>query len=129
MQAVAEGDEEVGHLNAAIEHQGPNCQYAILQTPAEYEGISFNLLIDLGATHSFVSPSLVRKLNLKPQNNTKLKVALATGKHTHSSHSLKNLHFKLGGHETTGSFRILPLGVYDGILGMDWLIENHAEIE
>ena len=54
-------DDEMpnARLQAAIEHQGPNQQYAVLQTPAEYEGTSFTLLIDSGATHSFISPACV----------------------------------------------------------------------
>ena len=59
MQANREDNVEVGHLNAAIEHQGPNRQYAVLQTPAEYEGKKFKLLIDSGATHSFSSRLLL----------------------------------------------------------------------
>ena len=62
MQANHEDNVEIGHLNAAIEHQGPNRQYAVLQTPAEYEGKKFKLLIDSGATHSFISPAAIRKL-------------------------------------------------------------------
>ena len=69
---MAKDNEEIGHLNAAIEHQGPNRQYVVLQTPAEYEGIGFNLLIDSGATHSFISPASVRKLNLNPKKDSKL---------------------------------------------------------
>ena len=61
MQAMDDTNDEVAHLHAAIEHQGPNRQYAILQTLAEYEGITFNLLIDSGATHSFLSPAFFAK--------------------------------------------------------------------
>ena len=104
MQTVEETEDEVAHLNAAIEHQGPNRQYAVLQTPAEYEGNTFHLLIDSGATHSFISPASVRKLNLQTQKDTKLKVELATGKQTQSSTSVKNLNFTLGGTPTTASF-------------------------
>ena len=100
----------------------------ILETPVEYEGITFNLLIDSGATHSFLSLASVCKMHINPQNGTKLKVELATGKQTQSSTSIKNIQFKLGGQETSSSFRILPLGIYDGILGMDWLITNNATI-
>ena len=75
MQANREDNIEVGHLNAAIEHQGPNRQYAVLQTPAEYEGKKFKLLIDSGATHSFISPAAIRRLNLATtQLDTKLLV-------------------------------------------------------
>ena len=91
MQAMDETNEEVAHLHAAIEHQDPNRQYAVLRTPVEYKGITFNLLIDSGETRSFLSPASVRKMRLNPQNDTKLKVELATGKQTQSSTSVKNL--------------------------------------
>lgn len=95
----------------------------------EYEGKKFKLLIDCGATHSFISPTAIRKLNLATQLDTKLLVELATGKKTHSSSSVKNLNFSLGNHPTRASFRVLPLGIYDGILGMDWLTLNDATVE
>ena len=97
--AEEQEDEETAHVNAAIEHHGPNRQYAVLQTSAEYEGKPFHLLIDSGATHSFVSPASVKKLDLQTQNDTK-----ATGKQTQSSTSVKNLNFTLGGNQTTASF-------------------------
>ena len=56
-------------------------------------------------------------------------VELATGKQTYSSSSIGDLKFKLGGHQTQAKFRVLQLGVYDGILGMDWLIKNEAALE
>lgn len=129
MQATKDVDKEVVHVNAAIEHQGPNRQYVVLQMPAKYEGKSFSLLIDSSATHSFLSPSSVCTMKLNPQKDVNLKVELATGKLTSSSTSLKNMKFKLGSHDTQANFRILPLGIYDGILGMDWLTHNHASID
>ena len=45
-----EGGEE--HIHVAIKHNGPNQQHAMLQTLAKNQGIGFNLLIDLCATHS-----------------------------------------------------------------------------
>ena len=60
-----EVDEEATcHIHAAIEHQGPNQQFSVLQTPAEYEGKKFTLLIDSRSTHSFLSPKCVQTLNL-----------------------------------------------------------------
>ena len=54
---------------------------------------------------------------------------LATGKQTYSSSSIGDLKFNLGGHQTKAKFRVLQLGIYDGILGMDWLIKNEAALE
>ena len=104
VNAKAEGNEEVAHVHAAIEHQGPNRQYTVLQNPAEYEGKAFTLLIDLGATHSFISPACVRKLTLPVLIKSKLSVKLATCQYAQSITSVGKLQFKLGGYQTTASF-------------------------
>ena len=101
----------------------------MLQTPADYEGIKFNILIDSSVTHSFISLACMRRLNLKMFEDSKLKVELAMGKQTNSTHSIGKIHFRLDGHQTMAKFRVLPLGIYDKILGMDWLIKNEASIE
>ena len=36
-----------------------------------------------------------------------------------------DLEFLLENHPTKGYFHVMPLGVYDGILGMDWLKAHH----
>ena len=55
-------------------------------------------------------------------------VELANGKEVISRHSAGTVEFELGGKTTSAFFRTLPIGHYDGILGMDWLIANHASI-
>ena len=55
-------------------------------------------------------------------------VELANGKEVISRHVVGNLNFSLGGNPTSAFFRTLPIGMYDGILGMDWLIANKAII-
>ena len=121
-----EDDAPTAHVHAAIEHQGVNQQFSILQTPAEYEGTQFTLLIDSGSTHSFISPKCLRKLKLPEHPVSSLTVELATGKRIKSATSIGTLHFQLGDKQTSSTFRVLPLGTYDGILGMDWLSQNNA---
>ena len=38
------------------------------------------------------------------------------------------LNFELRGSSTSAYFRVLPVGVYDGILGMEWLRSRQANI-
>ena len=121
--------EPVARVYAAVEHQGANQQFAVLQTPAEYEGTKFTLLIDSGSTHSFISPRCIRKLNLLEHPDVPLTVKLATGKRTRTVTFVGSIDFKLGEAQTRGNFRVLNLGVYDGILGMDWLQENKATLK
>ena len=129
VNAKVGGNEEASHVHAAIEHQGPNRQYTVLQNPAEFEGKAFTLLTDLGATHSFISPTCVRKLTLPVLTKSKFLVKLATCQYAQSVTSIGKLKFKLGGYQTIASFRVLPLGIFDGILGMDWLAKHNATIE
>ena len=55
-------------------------------------------------------------------------VELANGKEILSKHTVGIIEFELGGRTTSAEFRTLPVGIYDDILGMDWLIANHAII-
>ena len=55
-------------------------------------------------------------------------VELANGEEVVSRHMVGNLDFELGGCFTTAYFKTLPVGVYDGILGMDWLTANRVSI-
>ena len=114
VNAKAEGNEEVAHVHAAIEHQGPNLQYTVLQPLAEYEGKAFTLLIDSGATHSFISPACVRKLTLPVLTKSKLSIKLATSQYGQSITSVGELKFKLGGYQTNTSVWVLPMGVLMG---------------
>ena len=114
MQANQE-QEPVARVYIVVEHQGVNQQFALLQTPTEYEGTKFTLLIDFGSTHSFISPRCIRNLNLHEHLDVPLIVELATGKRTRTVSSVGSIYFKLGESQTRGNFRVLNLGVYDGI--------------
>ena len=115
-------------LHAAIDNRGAQNQYAVIQTPANYQGTVFELLIDCGSTHSFLSPKCLRKLGLNQYPTNSMTVELANGKEILSKHTVGTIEFELGGNVTSAEFRTLPVGIYDGILGMDWLIANHASI-
>ena len=113
---------------AATEHQGNNRQFSVIQAPASYKGKHFKLLIDSGSTHSFLSPKCIRNLVLEQQPSRKLTVELASGKEVVTRLAVGNLDFHLDDNPTKCYFHVMPLGVYDGILGMDWLKSNHANI-
>ena len=121
-------DEENGRAQvyAAIKHQGNNRQFSVIQAPASYEGKNFKLLIDSGSTHSFLSPKCIRNLSLEQQPSKKLTIELASGKELVTRLALGDLEFLLDNHPTKGYFHVMPLGVYNGILGMDWLKAHHA---
>ena len=129
INADTESEGGVAQIHAAIEHSKPNQQYAVPQTPIEFQGIAFNILIDLGATHSFNSPSCVSKLSLPSFQDLTLTVKLTMGKTTRSLQTVGSNQFEIGGYKTQATFRVLPLCTYEGIIGMDWLVKHKDVLE
>ena len=83
---------------------------------------SISMLIDPGALHSYVSPEIVGVCKLgKFKHEKPWLVQLATGmKHTISK-IVKDCEVNLYGFPTRVNVNILPLGSYDGLIGMDTL--------
>ena len=125
---LASKENERATLHEAIENCGAHNQYAVIQAPANHQGTVFELLIDCGSTHLFFLPKCLRKLGLSQYPTNTMTVELANGKEVLSKHTVGTIEFELGGKITSAEFRTLLVGVYDGILGMDWLIANHASI-
>ena len=59
----------------------------------------------------------------------KLSIKLATGKQAQSTATFGKLQFKIGEYQIATTLRVLLLGIFDGILGMDWLVNNGAILE
>jgi len=97
-------EDEQATIHTAIEHQGPNQQFFVIQTPATYQGRSFQLLIDCGSMHSFLSPKCLRKLQLNQKPAQKMIIGLASGKEEVSRYCVGDLEFDLGGESTHAYF-------------------------
>lgn len=55
-------------------------------------------------------------------------VEMANGKLVISNHIVGTIDFDLEKNPTFALFRIIPIGIYDGNLGLDWLVANKANI-
>ncbi|MCO5610521.1 hypothetical protein L7F22_064760 [Adiantum nelumboides] len=120
---------EQAHVYAALDPSGRNRQYSILEAQGDYQGKSLTFLIDSGSSHSFISPSTVKHLHLEPQSTgKKLQVSLVSGSIVSCEEQIVELLFQLEGHSTSQSLRVLKMGKFQGILGMDWLSKNKADI-
>ena len=58
----------------------------------------------------------------------KLRASLANGTSILIDEKVLELSFQLGGSPTSQDLRILKMGKFQGILGMDWLGKNKAQI-
>lgn len=85
------------------------------------QGTELLMLVDSGSTHSFVDERIGSTfIGLKhlPQP---LKVQIADGGQLSCSQVIPKCDWWIQGHNFSSDFRLLPLGSYDAILGMDWL--------
>eukprot|EP00253_Pinus_taeda_P017231 PITA_17231 len=95
----------------------------------EFEGkisnLTISVLIDPGATLSYVNPKVVERCNLQ---SAKFKnpwlVQLATGAKRQVTAKINDCSFTIADQPITADLNILPLGSYDILIGMDWL-EKH----
>ena len=121
--------EEQAQIYDALDPSGRNRQFTVLKIEGEYEGNSLTFLIDSCRSHLFISPSIAKRLGLKAQpTGKKLRASLANGSSILANEQVLRISFQLSGNPTTQEFRILKMGKFQGILGMDWLGKNKAQI-
>ena len=93
------------------------------------QGKTLSFLIDSGSSHSFLSPSTIKRLGLHLQyTGRNLKISLENGSNLTTPEQVVKIDFELGGFSTYQEFRVLKMGKFQGILGMDWLHKNNAVI-
>jgi hypothetical protein len=88
------------------------------------------VLIDPGATLSYITPDVVESNKLKKQKHENFwLVQLATGAKRKVVNFIFDLEFILDGQKIRTNLNILPLGSYDMIIGMDWLEQQKAVLD
>jgi hypothetical protein len=88
------------------------------------------ILIDSGASHSYVDPRVVESLHLmKSKHEKSLLVQLATRTKRKVTELVNSCLVDMKGMSTKAELNILPLGSYDCLIGMDWLDQHHALLD
>ncbi|MCI38493.1 Ty3/Gypsy retrotransposon protein, partial [Trifolium medium] len=84
-------------------------------------GASVLVLIDSGATHNFISPTVVEALGLSLTHSTPLSVRLGDGHRIMTSGYCDNIVLHVGDMIFTIQAHVLGIGDVDLILGVVWL--------
>ena len=100
----------------------------------EVEGMinnqTIDILIDSGASHSYIDPRMVGSLHLpRSKHGKSWLVQLATGTKRKIIELVKSCPMDMNGLSTRDELNILPLGSYDCLVGMDWLDQHHAILD
>jgi hypothetical protein len=92
----------------------------------EVEGMINNqtivILIDSGASHSYIDPKMVEIFHLpRSKHGKSWLVQLATGAKRKVNEMVKSCLMDMNGLNTREDLNIFPLGSYEYLIGMDWL--------
>ena len=91
---------------------------------------SISILIYPSAYWSYVSPKIVDVCKLgKVKHDKPWLVQLAKGTKQKVSEIVKDCEVNLNGFPTRVNLNILSLGLYDILIGMDWLEQNHVMLD
>eukprot|EP00253_Pinus_taeda_P008592 PITA_08592 len=126
-EASTVGDvaRSVPRINVALEDRQAEYQPSMVEFEGKISNLSIAVLIDPGATLSYVSPKVVEHCKLSPERfKNPWLVQLATGAKRRVLAKVNNCSFSIAGQPVTADLNVLPLGSYDILIGMDWL-EKH----
>ena len=115
-------------INAALENRQADYQTSMVEVEGKKNQTPIAILIDPGASLSYISPTLVEKCKLLVEKFvSSWLVQLATGAKRKVTCFVKNCTVIMDQFETFLNINVLPLGSYDILIGMDWL-EQHRVI-
>ena len=89
-----------------------------------------HILIDPGATHSFISMGFISNVNVESQPiDCSIVVSLPTGDSQLGESVYKDSRVIIGGQEFLVELILLDIHYFDVILGVDWLSRHHATVD
>ena len=118
----------MARINVALENRQAEYQTSMVEVEGMINQTPITILIDPGASLSYISPKMVEKCNLPVEKieNSWL-VQLATGAKRKKTCFVKECTVVMDQFENVVKLNVLPLGSYELLIGMDWL-EQHRVI-
>jgi hypothetical protein len=88
------------------------------------------ILIDFGYSHRYIDPNLVDRFNLKRcKHHKSLLIQLATRTKRTINELVKDFPLNMNGVNTKADLKIILIGSYDILIGMDWLDKHYAILD
>eukprot|EP00253_Pinus_taeda_P009241 PITA_09241 len=114
-------------INTALDDRQAEYQPTMVEFEGKIFNLSISVLIDPGATLSYISSKIVEQCKLQPEKfRNPWLVQLATGTKRRVMAKVKSCPIVIAGQPVVADLNVLPLGSYDVLIGMDWLEKNWA---
>jgi hypothetical protein len=118
------------HIYVAINNRQAEHQSTVVESSGTLNNINVKILFDSDATNSFISPSALEKSGLAAYEHDDFKqIEMASGEKQVVGPSVNNCIVDLGVCTTRLKVYVAALGVYDLIIGMDWLAAHRALVD
>eukprot|EP00253_Pinus_taeda_P011610 PITA_11610 len=125
---VGDVGRSMPRINAALDDRQAEYQPTMVEFEGKIFNLSISVLIDPGATLSYISPKIVEQCKLQPEKfRNPWLVQLAIGTKRRVMAKVKSCPIVIAGQPIVADLNVLPLGSYDVLIGMDWL-EKHWDL-
>jgi hypothetical protein len=112
----------VPRIYVALENNQEEYQSHMIEVEGMINNQTISILIDLGASHSYIDPNMVESFHLPRIKHGKYwLVQLATRAKRKVNEMVKSCLMGMNGLGTREYLNILPLGSYEFLIEMDWL--------
>ena len=118
---IPEVEEEVGAIELSLNSVVGLLEPRTMKLKGEIHGKEVVVFIDCGATHNFISKSMVESYQIPRQGTSQYGVVIGSGKQIRGMGVCKGVVLQLQGITIIEDFLPLPLGSTDVILGLKWL--------
>jgi hypothetical protein len=129
-EIVEDMGSRMSRIYVALDNKQAEFQSHMIEVEGTINNQPLVILIDSGASHSYIDPRVVESLHLTRSKHEKSwLVKLATGTKRKVTKLVKSCSVGMKGMSTKAELNILPLGSYDCLIGMDWLDQHHALLD
>jgi hypothetical protein len=129
-ETVKDMGKNVPRIYASLDNNQVEFQSHMIEVEGMINNQTIAILIDSGASHSYIDPKMVERLHFPRRKHGKYcLVQLATRSKRKVNEMVKSCPVDMNGLSTKENLNIFPLGSYDYLTGMDWLEQHHVVLD
>jgi hypothetical protein len=129
-ETVEDMGKNVPRIYASLDNKKVNFQSRMIEVEGMINNQTIAILIDSGASHSYIDPEIMEILHLPRSKHGKYwLVQLVTRAKRKVNEMVRSFLVGMNGLSTKADLNIFPLGFYDCLIGMDWLDRHHVFLD